>query len=154
MTTARTNILANVQTTLEGITVANGYNTDVVTVEGVVRDWGEVNAILRPWIGFIPQTTTYSYEPGGRIRSVMRLLVFAHLSSASKAAASVALDNLQDDLIAAMNADTTRGENAVMSTLVDAQDDIGDPDSKDSNGIVTVTMQSWDIVYYRTTGST
>jgi hypothetical protein len=49
--TVRYDILTALKGILEGITIANGYLTDVETVEIGLKDFAEVKASVMPWIG-------------------------------------------------------------------------------------------------------
>lgn len=152
-TPLREAILDDVQTTLEGITVANGYKTTVVTVERVIRHWGDVGSSLRPWLGYMSQPQRFTHQPFGQMRTVMPLYIAGHITASTKAAAAAALTNLEDDIIAALEADTTRGGNAVMTHIISQQDDAGDPDTVDSQGVSGTLELIAEVVYQRDTGS-
>ncbi len=147
----RSSIATNLLTTLEGITIANGYNTDIIKAEGVLRAWDD--PLKKPWIGFLLGLTPFGYQKGDRIRATMSLTIASHIAVPGAVAKSLALSNLDDDIIAAVNLDTTRGGFAVSSTILSSWSDDGDPDSDDQSepGSGTV-IQEWEIVYYRTSG--
>ncbi len=155
-TPARQNILDDLQTTFEGITIANGYKSTVVTVEPVIRDWGdpECNADNRPWIGFMPENQTFEHYAFGQLRVTLPIIIIAHINASTKALALIALDNLDDDLIAATMADQTRNSNATMTTLVSSRDDTGDPDVIHGRDAVSGTLEmKLNIIYHRDIGS-
>lgn len=150
-TPARALILADVLTTLESITVANGYHTGVVTVEAVLKGWDDIGQQQYPWVGYLPGVTRFEYQPSGYIRCTVPLMIVAHINAGPDTISS-ALSALEDDLIAALNADTTRSGNAVSTTIVSSALDDGDPDvgegSKGGSGTIVMEL---DIVYFRTT---
>lgn len=153
----KTTILANVKTTLEGITVANGYKSTVVTVEQKIKNPQDVGTSLRPWIGFRPTKEMFEAEGPHFIRVKMGLYIGAHVNATTEALVDVAITNFQDDIIAAMYSDPTFGETAVDVRLIDGQDDIGDPDRAEggsSAGYSGTFEQNWEIEYERTTSST
>lgn len=145
----RQSIIADIKSTLEGITTGNGYQTDVDTVETVIRDWADHDIAGYPWIGIMPQLQNYTYQPGAVMRVVLRILLVAHVSSTTKALAHTSLDDLHDDIIAALETDTTRGGNAVSTTIVDHQDDTADPDTVDHDGVKGTLNMNLNVVYYR-----
>lgn len=153
-TPARKEILDNIETTLAAILTAGGYNTDVVTVEKLIRDHDDVAASLRPWIGFMARPEQFGYLPGGQIRVVMPIFIGFHLTSSSEANRNTDLANLHDDIVAALGSDPTRGGNAVSTMITTAQDDLGDPDNTDSQGRNSTGTIEAQVVYMRTTGST
>lgn len=58
-------ILTNLKAALEGITVANGFRTEVATVEWAARDWCEApQTATLPWIGIAPQEETFEARMG------------------------------------------------------------------------------------------
>lgn len=153
----KTTILANVKTTLEGITVANGYKSTVVTVEQEIKDWQSIGISQRPWIGFRPTRETFEPEGPHYIRVKMGLYIGAHVNASTEALVDAAIVNLQDDIIAAMYSDPTLGDTAVDVRILNGQDDIGDPDRAgggSSDGYSGTLDQNWEIEYERTTSST
>lgn len=152
-TPARKLILDNLATVLAGITVANGYKTTVVTVERVLKDWGTVGAQQMPWLGFAPGKETFEHQPCGVIKTTLELKLVGHINASTDAARCTALSNLVDDVIAALNVDTTRGDNAVVTTVVDSETDEGDPDTLDSRGGSGSVVLTVRVLYFRTTGA-
>jgi len=152
-TPARESILDDVQTTFEGITVANGYKTTVVTVERKIRHWGDVAASERPWIGYMSQPQRFEHKAFGSLRVIMPLYIAAHIAGDTKAEVASALVDLEDDIIAALSVDTTRGGNATMTHIVSQQDDAGDPDTVDSQGVSGTLEVIAEVIYHRSTGS-
>ena len=147
-TPSRKLIVDNIKTTLESITTGNGYKSDITTVQILAKSWLQVSQVIRPWLGIVPQETNYEYLPNGIIRSVFMLHIIGHVANGTPEEKRERLNDLIDDLFAALNVDTTRNGNAVMTTVVKSETDEGDPESDG-----TLVMQI-DVVFMRTTGST
>jgi hypothetical protein len=145
-TPARRLILQDLKTTLESITVANGYKNTVKKVEAVAKGFADTVVGDKPWIGIYPQQEMFQFEHGGMIRVVSTLLVMVHIAGATVDSRSDVLNDFLDDIIAAMNVDTTRGGNAVMTTVNSVQTDEGDPDAYGNGSMIVST----DITYFRT----
>lgn len=142
-------IIDNIKTTLESITVANGYKTTVHTVEILVENWETVGGNERPWIGFKPNSQTIETMPFNTMRARLPFSLVAHVNTASKALTKTALDNLHDDIIAALLSDITRGGNACFTTITSHDDDIGNSDSTDSRGVGGTLRVEFEVVYFR-----
>ena len=147
-TPVRQNIVDNMYTVLAGITTASGFKTTVSTVEILGKVWSQVPKGLRPWVGIFPRSTKYQYLPANRVRCVFRIAIIAHVAPGTMAAKRESLNDLEDDIFAALNADTTRNLNAISTTIVETETDEGDPESEGSMVIEV------DVAYLRTTGST
>jgi hypothetical protein len=147
-TPSRKLIIDNLKTTLESITVANGYNSTVNTVEVLAKTWLQVSEVVRPWLGIVPQETKYEYLPAGLVRSTMQISVIGHVPNGTYAEKRDRLADLLDDLFAAVNVDTTRAGNAVSTTVSSAETDEGAPEAE---GTIVIDL---NVVYMRTTGST
>ena len=148
-TPARRNILSNLVTTLQGITTGNGYKTTVTTVEALGKSWGEVKSGERPWIGVIPQRENFEHQPFGQIKIRLTVVLIAHVSGITQSNRSDKLNDLLDDVIAVLNVETTRDNNAIATTVMSAETDEGSPDaSGDGSMVVTV-----EIAYIRTTSA-
>jgi len=153
-TPARKLILDNIKTTLAAILVSGGYKTTVVTVERVIRDWGDVAAALRPWIGFMPRVEQFQFLPGGQIRVVMPVIIVGQVSGTTVDNKHSLLSNLHDDIVAALGVDPTRGGNAVNTLITQIEDDTGDPDTVDSQGRSGLLEVTAEVHYMRTYAST
>ena len=153
-TPARKLILDDIKTTLEAITVAGGYKTTVVTVERVIRDWGDVSAAQRPWVGFAPRIEAFQFLPGKQVRVKMPVLIIAHISKADVDTKHAALSDLHDDIVAALGVDPTRAGNAVNTIVLQTEDDTGDPDTVDSTGRSGTLEVTAEVTYMRTYAST
>jgi hypothetical protein len=153
----KTTILAGIKTALEGISIANGHKTDVVTVEQSIKDWQSVPPSLRPWVGFKPNKERYQVDSPYHLWVTLPIYIGAHIIADTEALADIAIVNLQDDIIAALYADPTFGETAVDVKLIDGQSDIGDPDRLEGgavDGYSGTFDMNWEVIYERTTSST
>jgi len=148
-TPARLLVLQDLKATLEGITTGNGYKTTVATVEAVAKGFADTPTGDKPWIGVYPQREAFSYEHGGNIRITLTILVLCHISGATVGGRAASLNDLLDDVIAALGVDTTRGANAVMTTITHVETDEGDPDAYGDGSMVVGV----DVVYFRTQAS-
>jgi len=146
-------ILDNVKTVFETISIANGYKTNVALVEKVIRDWQDVGPGDRPWIGFMPQLQLFEQYSFANLRVTLPILIAAHVMADTEALADTAITDIEDDIIAALGLDTTRGGNATFTKLVSQQDDLGDPDSTDHNGAGGTLVIIANVVYHRGQGS-
>ena len=148
-TPARKLILDNLQTTFEGITTGNGFKTSVTLVQALARGYFDVKTGERPFIGYVPGVETVQHQPGGNIYCSLALSVIGHVSGTSLSDRQTKLNNLIDDLIAALNTDTTRGSNAISTTVTQYETDEGDPDAH-GDGSVLMQIQ---VKYLRSTAS-
>ena len=115
-TPARKLILNNLQTTFEGITTGNGFKTTVVKVQALARGYADVKTGERPFVGYVPQAEQVQHQPFDQMLCTLNVSVIGHVSGNSQSDRSTKLNNLIDDLIAALNTDTTRGANAISTT--------------------------------------
>jgi len=148
-TPARKLILNNLQTTFEGITTGNGFKTTVVKVQALARGYADVKTGERPFVGYVPQAEQVQHQPFDQMLCTLNISVIGHVNGNSQSDRSTKLNNLIDDLIAALNADTTRGANAISTTLVQLETDEGDPDAR-GDGSVLAQVQ---VKYTRTIAS-
>lgn len=144
----RRQILANIETTLEGIREGETFRTTVRKVERVIRHWDDVPPAERPWLGYMPERETHEYLPGSQIRVTLPFRVLGYVDGKSVDVRDDRVNRLLDDVIVALNADTTRGGCAVSTTLLDSDTDEGDFDSN-AGGLIET---NWQIIYFRTTG--
>lgn len=153
-------ILQNIQDTLEDITIANGYRTDVVTVEPVWRVWGNVHTRQMPWLGYgVVETRPDPYAPGNEVYPKMSLSIVAHINESSPTAAVTAAANLEDDLIHAMcspnmaqRGSDDNGINAIDTIWTRTQDTFPDESIEADGGLCMV--MDFEIRWRRTTSRT
>ena len=148
-TPARKLILANLQTTLAGITAGNGYKTTVVTVEALARGYFDVKTGERPFVGYVPTAESFQHQPGGIMYSTLNVSVIGHISGNTRAERQTKINDLIDVVIAGLNVDTTRGSNAISTTAIGVETDEGDPDAYGDGSFVMQTQ----IKYIRTTSA-
>ena len=144
----RTNILLNLKSTFQGITVAGGYNTTVATVETWLRSRDEVKSGECPYIGFALDREELEMQPFGVQYWVAPLIILGYIHDATWTTRSASLNKLIDDIIARLNVDHTRGGYAVSTIITGCETDEGDPDAGPIGAIVVYA----DVKYCRTTG--
>ncbi len=147
-TPSRKLIIDNLKTTLESITIANGYKSTVNKVEVLAKTWLQVSEVIRPWLGIVPQETSYEHLPAGRVRSVFHIDIIGHVSNGSYEEKRERLADLLDDVWGAVNVDLTRGANAVNTMISQSETDEGAPEAE---GTIVISL---NVIYMRTTGST
>lgn len=146
MAAGRLDIIAAILGGLQGITVANGYATNVVEVEKLFKSWDDVAASQKPWVGFAPQVERYEYQPGHRIRCFLDLRLIAHVSEKTVDERYTAIENLSDDIIRALRQSVIRGGCADSITLKELETDQADPLAFGSGSFAML----FTITYYRT----
>ena len=144
-TPARKAILDNLQTTFEAITTGNGYRTTITKVQPLARGYADVKTGERPFIGYVAGQESIEFQPFDLIRSTLNMSIIGHVSGASQADRSTKLNNLIIDIPRALNTDTTRGTNAIKTTVVSYETDEGDPDAKGDGSV----LMNIAIVYER-----
>jgi hypothetical protein len=147
-TPARTSILSNLSTTLASITTGNGYNTTVLTVENEAKTWGDVPESQKPWVGYVPVAEVLQFLPGDQVRVELPLDIICHVSGTTSSDRSTKLNNLLDDVIAALSVDTTRGSNAISTTVLSVDTDEGAPGAYDQGSMVLRV----EVAFMRTSG--
>lgn len=147
-TPSRKLIIDDIKTALESIQISNGYKSDVTKVEVLAKTWLQVSEVIRPWLGIVPQKTTYQHLPGGLVRATMQLDIIGHVANGTYEVKRERLANLLDDVWATLNVDTTRSRNAVSTTVFETETDEGAPETE---GTIVVGV---NVVFMRTTGST
>lgn len=134
-TPARTNILLEIKSALEAITVANGFNTDVATVEPIIRSRDDVNTGERPYLGFGAGTEDAEHFCFQDMKITMPVTIVGYLDEPSDwTTRSAALNLLIDDIIAKLSEDPSLNSNAISLYFVDWQTDEPDPDAGASAG--------------------
>lgn len=147
-TPTRRLVLQNIKTALETISIGNGYKTNVDTVEALGKSWAGVKPGEKPWLGIVPQRESLKFEYSN-IRVVLSVLIIGHVAGSTQDDRSSKLNDLLDDIIASINTDTTRDNNAISTTISTVETDEGAPDG-DGDGSMVVTL---NIAYFRGTGS-
>ena len=142
-------IMDNLQTTFEGVTAAAGYKTTVVTVQSLARGYFDVATAEKPFIGYVPGIEIVQHQPGNNIYCTLNMSIIGHISGETLSDRQDMLNDLADDLIAVLNVDTTRGSNAISTTITQFETDEGDPDAKGDGSLL---MQA-QIKYVRSTSS-
>lgn len=146
----------NFVTTLKGITVANGFFSEVGTdhVEEVLKLWTEVNIRQMPFLGVSIMKSPNTELAAEVLTPVVRVKVIGHVYDPENGATGAAL-KLEDDVIAAIYADHTRGphsdgdgtRNAMWSRWIETLYDFRDP----QKGPKALIEMNWDVKLERTT---
>lgn len=156
---AKDQILNDILTSLQAITTANGYGTNVVStsVERVIRVWGETMTF--PWLGYADVSSNYKHDPGTNIQGTMVVTVVGHVAATTSAACTTLITALENDLIAAMCSTATQrrgsdanGPNAIGTKVLRSANDIGEPHGIDSSGGYGTLTMDFEIKFMRTTG--
>lgn len=152
-TPARTNILLEIKSALEAITVTNGFNTEVATVEPIIRSRDDVLDGERPYLGFGAGREEIEHLCFQDMRVVMPVTIVGYLDEpTSWTARSAALNLLIDDVLAKLSSDPTLNSNAVSIYFDGQETDEPDPDAGASagspgGGTLIIYLK---IPYYRT----
>lgn len=144
-------IQANIKTTLETILVANGNKTNLgQLVEEVTHDEGEDRKDARPYSSVQPYTDPeVQYLPiSNEIRVKQKFLIASHHYNLTDVVGELA--DAEDDIIAAMHTDLSRGGNAIWTKLVDKASTAGLIDRPPFGSLWLV----FEVLYYRTRGQT
>lgn len=127
-------LLDNVLTTLQTISVTNGYKTNVDAVELKYRTWvskGEVGATV---IGIVPMDAVWTPQAFGHYRVRLNIMLACHVQASSDSERYDRLQDLIDDVVAALNVDINRGGTAICTVITAVRTDMGDPDTIDVTG--------------------
>ena len=152
-TPVRTSVLADIKSTLEAVSTANGFKTDVDTVEPFLRSRDEVKPGERPYLAFGADRETYEHYCFGTMRVQMPFTVVGYITQNDWTAASAAINNLRDDVIAAIMADPTLGGNATQVLLLEDLTDEADPNRGDIPADGGAVVLNFRVTYYRDTSS-
>jgi hypothetical protein len=149
-TPTRTSILLDLKSTLQGITAAGGYKTTVTTVEETVRPVEDVPSAQKPYLAFAVGLETAEHHHCDMVQFTMPVVVVGYVANSNTwATRSAEINNLIDDVIAAIEADTTLGGYCVSSTIKGVETNESDPDSG-ADGWFYIDI---DVAYQRTTGA-
>ena len=89
----RKDILDGLKARLEAITAANGYRRTITTVAYEAKDWGEVPASARDWIGIVPQSEAFEDFPG-HVKSTWDIDLVCHLTPSAATALAIMTANV------------------------------------------------------------
>lgn len=146
---ARREILDNLAALFATITTGNGYKRTVSTVARYLTDWDSVGTGQYTWLGFMPEREQYKHEPFGSLYVTLPILILVHLNPTSGAQGQACAETI-DDLIKAVSTDTTRGANALKTTILDVGTDEANPDFKNSKGTQATVEMRIEVTYQRT----
>lgn len=153
-TTVRELILADIKSTLESVSTANGYKTAVDTTEPVLKSRDEIPEGKRPYIGFGPDRETYEHMMGNTMRVQMPFTVVGYIGDeVDWATASGEINDIRDDIIAAIMEDPTMGGNCTQVLVLDDLTDEADPNRRDISDDGGAVVVNFRVTYYRDTAS-
>jgi hypothetical protein len=118
MSTKRELILANLETTLEGITTGNGYSVTVQDVSRTMVHWEKVAEF--PVLYVVSGDERIKHHPGLQERAVWEVGIVGYVKSEDQKSQEV--ENLVGDVKKIVMVDTTRGGNAVACTVEAVRD--------------------------------
>lgn len=139
-TPARITWLQSIVTALDAISSGSGYHTASVSVERVYKTWDDLSPSQVPYIGILPIENTLEYHGGRRIEQTSRVNLYCFVGGTTPTTRTTALENLLDDIIKALGADTTHGASAIHTTLLAYVTDEGDQDAP--AGIASMEVQA------------
>lgn len=149
-TTARENIINYIETQLKTIAPST-YKTTVTKVQPYLRSL-DVSENECPYVCFGLGRARYTNRCFGWMEVEEDLIIAARLDQKVYATRVTAINNLIDDIVACMNADTTLNGNAMGIWQTEHETDEQDPDAAEDLGGFIVTF--WVIKYRRSTSST
>ena len=152
--TSRELLLDNLVTALTSIDGSGDFKTTVSKVERRFREWSDVGIGEMPWLGYKTGVSEAEHQPNSFIRVRLPVTVIGHVNVADPELTEAALSDLEDDVIAAVNLDTTRGGNAVQTTWLGSEADENHPDRQDHRGGSGTIRIELQVLYERTTRST
>jgi hypothetical protein len=118
----RYTILAQLETAMEGISVAGGYNLNADTVEILARGYDDpmVPPAAVPWIGIVPGDETITPELNGQEMSEWSISLICHFAFTTRTDKGLALACAQaaHDLRHAIGANPTLGLEEVLQVKI------------------------------------
>jgi len=143
--------LENLQTVLAAISTGGGYKSDVDACELHYRTWETFSQAGNVVIGIVPVETQVQGYQGHRLRCQMRVDLACHVQGTTHASIWQAVEDLIDDVIAAVGADPTLTQTVIDTVPVSWQTDIGDPDNNQHFGRSGTAVITLRIRYERST---
>lgn len=144
-------ILDDILETLEGVAEDLTSRSTPCKVERVLRTWNDPG-LERPWLGFAPGKTIFEHKPFGFIECRMPVDIVGHIASEDDNDRAEFVAALQDDVLKALEVDTTRGRNAITTTIKDEVSNEGSPDTQSHDGGSGSFAMVVEVFYIRTTG--
>ena len=138
-TPKRTTALLEIKAILEGITISNGFNTDIKTVEPFLRTRDDVTDGERPYLAFGFDRATYEHYADKEMRISQPWTVVGYLDTRRDdwTDASAKINYLIDDVIAAVMGAPELNNGTLTQTIpIDDLTDEADPDREDGSAVV------------------
>lgn len=143
-------VISEVKRCLEAISVANSYSTNVATVRTDIFGRDDVRSIgSLPAVGFIAGRSVPTYDSFSEMRIVMPVTVTCAVAASVWLTALEALDKLEDDVIAALMRGPVLDNSLIGIHYRGSEDDIGSPDTFDSQGGTMSMVMFFEAVYRR-----
>lgn len=159
-TSQRQAILQDVEASLRAIIAGNpvappglppgAFKTTVALATRIPRTWSPTTVAPSdtPFIGILSGTDRITYLPGNEMWRDWDMHLICLVDGATGEDKLQAIDSLEDDITAALSADTTRSGNAVRTNIVAVDRD----DLAEANQVaMTIQVQ---VRYYRSVGET
>ena len=148
MATARRKlILDNIFATLNGLTT---YDGETITAQFAAKSWDDFDLPAIPFVGIVPLREDITHEPFEKMRVALQLSLICHVRQDTQPLRSEKLNVMFDDIVAALEEDTTRGCEAIHTTITSLETDEGDDDAEGNrhgDGSMVINVQ---VVYIRT----
>lgn len=125
----REDIVDQIVTELQGITIANGFATDVSTVSLNIRDPDDPPAKGNlPYIGVLDDNATNEPLPAGVNRRRLFVILSAFVAK-GPSLSKTAIYDLEQDMFTAIHDDPTLACKAIVATVTSSRVNVGDPDA-------------------------
>lgn len=146
-------VLDNLFEALQAIAATAGARSVPKTVERTIKEWASTGAEERPYIGMQPAREIHTHQPFFVVDVKLTVNIVGHVTSNNDTERSQNLNDLMDAIYAAIHLDTTRGNNAISTTVLQTETEEGNPDVIDSRGGGGGLVMVVEIHYQRTTGA-
>ena len=148
-TPSRKLILDDIKTTCEGIAVAAGFKSNVATVLRVAKTWTQAKNLAKPLIAIVAGAERIEERGFNFIDAFWTVSLIGYIEKDADPDVNLTrINELQDDMIAALHADIRRGGNAISTKAKSFETDEMDEAGQES------MVMGFEIHYERTTGST
>jgi len=136
-------ILEDIRTELEGITIANGFNTDVgsVTRDPVLYD--EIAASDMPCLVILSGVERAAGEPSARYKNKFEVVIACYIDHIHPNLLATQVENFIGDIKKKLHEQYTRGGNAISTHYTEVRVAVGLPEPRGGFEIdVQITYQA------------
>lgn len=140
-------ILDDLFNTLNGLPT---YDANTVIAEFAAKGWDDFDLPAIPFVGIVLTSEDIIHEPFQKMRVTLNVELICHVRQDTQVLRSDKLNELFDDIVGALNDDTTRGGNAISTTIIRLQTDESDDDAdgnRHGDGSMVISLR---VVYIRT----